>query len=267
MISINNQIKSFIIENAFIIVGAALVLSVAIVALETIRNTSQYIPDTTEKKNTTESGKNQASHSYLIREQERGTPPLSIMDTITFNPENSLTSAHPKFNLFTDDEILRKEKILEKKTISPSTRIDVAYTQHRKAIIQQQGMRGCTAAVAAMLIMDHGKSPNIYELQTRNLGRKEDIKRDFSEAKLRTVVNHPNTLDTLRKFLNQDGSAIVDVGGEGGNHVVIVDHIPENLSSVRLRDPYHGWEITVTAEAFQERWQPEEGIIQVNSQV
>lgn len=35
---------------------------------------------------------------------------------------------------------------------------------------------------------------------------------------------------------------------------MVIDDVSEDLSHVRLRDPYHGWEITVTTKAFLKEW-------------
>lgn len=35
-----------------------------------------------------------------------------------------------------------------------------------------------------------------------------------------------------------------------GFHYIVIDAISDDLKSVRIRDPYHGWEIDVRAEAF-----------------
>ena len=44
-----------------------------------------------------------------------------------------------------------------------------------------------------------------------------------------------------------------------------MDDVSEDLQQVRLRDPYHGWEITVSAKAFQSRWKGNQKIIQIEN--
>lgn len=117
-----------------------------------------------------------------------------------------------------------------------------------------------------MLIKDRGKKTNLYILQERNLGNDEDIKRDIRAAGFKPIIIllTSNSLEALRKQLLKSRSAIVSLEDpQAGSHSIVVDEASEDLSRVRLRDPYHGWEITVSAEAFQSRWQGNQEIIQI----
>lgn len=104
-----------------------------------------------------------------------------------------------------------------------------------------------------MLVMDHQKKPDTKALQNTNLGDTESQLHGLPKAGLTPVVNFADNLSELRNLLIKNGSAIVSMDGELGGHVVVVDEVAEDLSTVRLRDPYHGWEITVTAKAFLKR--------------
>lgn len=196
--------------------------------------------------------------------QRRRIPPIGWCDTIIFK-NGMIKSVHGSGELFNDSEILEKLEIVKRVVIKRfiDSNLYAEYTRHGKAIIQQQGTRGCTAATAAMLIMDNGKQPDIQQLRIRNLGNDEDQIRDIENAGLIPLTNHAATLSELRDLLSRHGSAIASVHDQLGGHVVVVDEISEDLSQVRLRDPYHGWEITVKSEAFFKEWQGGE-VIQVS---
>ncbi len=46
----------------------------------------------------------------------------------------------------------------------------------------------------------------------------------------------------------------MSLSGAIGSHVVVVDDVNLEEGSVRIRDPYHGWEITVTEDSFLKEW-------------
>lgn len=157
--------------------------------------------------------------------------------------------------LFTDQEILKLHPSIRRVDIGNNIQVDIV--ENNKVVIQQQATRGCTAAAAAMLIHDAGKNVDLSSLQQTNLGNTKSIVSSIEKADLTPVVTELNTtnnskelLKQLQQLLRKNGSAIVSTSHDIGSHVVVVDHISDNLNEVRLRDPYHGWDITVTKEAF-----------------
>ncbi len=118
-------------------------------------------------------------------------------------------------------------------------------------------MRGCTAAASAMLIYDAGKQVDVVQLKNTNLGNSSTIEGAIRAAALTPLLtildkrdNAEELLLDLKALLQKNGSAIVSTGNDIGAHVVVVDQISDDLQQVRLRDPFHGWEITVKSEAF-----------------
>jgi hypothetical protein len=235
---------------------------------------------------------------------ERRYPPVVCADSvIALNSKESglppAISAHGKTEVFKDEDILEVHEVIKKEEIDAPSGVYIEKTKHDKAIIQQQATRGCTAAVAAMLIVDNGKKTSLNVLANRNLGIDVDIIGDIEAAGLKPLSSPVNSLTDLRSAILNNGSAIVSGGSnigsddesesdtevdieaqkqalststiefvaensdsdfEGdseddemdiGSHVVIVDDVSEDLKSVRLRDPYHGWEITVKTTAFE----------------
>lgn len=192
------------------------------------------------------------SRQSSLLAQDRKYPPIGLCDTIQMTPSGQIKSGHPKGHLFSDDNIVQNLPIIKKTELAPD--IYAYYTQNDKAIIQQQATRGCTAATAAMLIMDHHKNIDLNQLQTRNLGNDNDQLRDIKNAGLNPCTSYAKNLSALRELICSYNSCIVSLSGALGGHVVVVDEVSQDLSTVRLRDPYHGWEITVTQEAFLQEW-------------
>jgi|GEM_PF-5603000 len=231
------------------------------------REETQKITDTAQKA------------GRFLHSQKRRYPPVSIDDTVIAkpgrsfkeliqNPEVSLNdiaeSVHGQFNLFSDEEIVEKKPIIRQKPLIQGEKVYAEFTEHGKAIIQQQATRGCTAAVAAMLIIDNNKQPSIQELRSRNLGNDDDQERDIREAVLEPLTTEVHSLQELRQELLKNGSAIIGVDyQDSGGHVIVVDAVSEDSEQVRLRDPYHGWEITVTGTAFDKAWMGGGKIMQV----
>lgn len=196
---------------------------------------------------------------------ERKHPPIGIMDTVRMTKDADgschISSVHPPIIVFHDDEIVNIHTVLRRERIAPN--VFAEYTGNRKAIIQQQAQRGCTAAAVAMLVKDDRRDPDVQYLGTTNLGNTDEMMAHLRAAGLTPVLRRSETLQDLRDKLLDMGSAIVTIDDlEIGGHTVVVDKIPSGLYEVRLRDPYHGWEITVTADSFMRRWD-KETIIQV----
>jgi hypothetical protein len=178
---------------------------------------------------------------------DRRYPPVSLNDTI-----DESESLYGKEDLFSDKEIVRVHKAKDYRFSDEYSNITIAFSKYNKAIIQQQSIRGCTAASAAMLIFDRGGKISIYELMMRNAGDTEDICSDIIKAGFvpRVLQNFSKDLEALKKEIQKMGPAIITINCDNlGGHVVVVDDI--NDKTVRLRDPYHGWEITVLRTALE----------------
>ncbi len=111
----------------------------------------------------------------------------------------------------------------------------VKYTSHGKAIIQQQAVRGCTAAVAAMLIIDLKGKCDLHSLYATNLGNRESIEREFRKAQFEPQISFIKTMKELEKIVSV-GSVMIDIVDPTlGNHEIVIDALDQ--TSVRLRDP------------------------------
>jgi hypothetical protein len=179
-------------------------------------------------------------------------------DTIRFR-DGKISSVHSPGELFSDEEIVEKKPIIKTEYLfyKVDVQIPIYYTEHNKPILQQQASRSCTAAATAMLILDHKKNINAQSLDSRNLGNDKDMLGDLSGAGLNPQVinmNNKKDLKELSERIKQNGSAATTLMGRVGAHEVVVDEVSPDLEKIRLRDPYHGWEITVKKEAFLDEW-------------
>ncbi len=200
------------------------------------------------------------NHSLL-----RDYPPVGMCDTINLKRSNKgetiIESVYPDGNFIKDEEIIRViQRRVEPSEGSRDSDKVVYSPENNKAIIQQQGRRGCTAACSAMLIADNGKENLIdwYTVRFRNLGNTKDIVADIEKAGLLAIETKlpyvkptdekgkTDLLEQMRALILQNSSMIVhcdtpDIGG----HVMIVDSVSEDLSTAIVRDPLHGWQIEI----------------------
>lgn len=193
---------------------------------------------------------------------KRKYPPLTMYDTIV-SGSKSPKSVHGEIEIFADEDILtvhkivKKEKLTEKSSGTFGNGIEIEYSENGKAIIQQQGARGCAAASTAMLIADHKKSINVHRLVSCNFSPADTKITDLEQAGLTpitTTIKNPQMLEKLEKQIKKQGSALVTISDEETSHAIVVDAVNLQEKSVRLRDPYHGWEITVKAASFLARF-------------
>ena len=178
--------------------------------------------------------------------------------------EMEIESIHGNRPIFTDGEIHTYHTVVCSEFLQGS-KIAVEFTEHGKPIIQQQGTRGCTAAAAAMLIYEWGGKVNIDGiggLRLCNLGTTERIIWAIRKAGFEALITTCDyTLGSLEEAL-QRGSAIVSIVGKTfGGHTILVDEI--SMDGVRIRDPYHAWEITVDPDAFLQYWGQDLEIVQI----
>lgn len=159
--------------------------------------------------------------------------------------------AHGYGNSYQDQDILYVHEIINTEI---KEGLSVDFTKNNKPIIQQQATRGCTAGAVTMLIYskDNSGPIDVRDLQMRNLSTDETMIEDITQAGLQPLESECNTIPELRSLLQKHGSAIVTVNSGVGSHVVVVDEILNDR--VRLRDPYHGWEVDIKIDAFKNSW-------------
>ena len=174
-----------------------------------------------------------------------------------------------KYNLENLPAFIRDEEII-KVVFSPSQYLkngnDVRQfgIQDGYHVYKQWGNKACTTAVSVMLILDRGKKVNWDTVAMSDLGTHDSIRREIEAARLTpiTTVLTDSTLikkegqklfESMEKLIKENGSIITGIGGEIGSHVIIVDAVSWQNRTVKIRDPYHGWQIIIKMSALLER--------------
>jgi hypothetical protein len=205
---------------------------------------------------------NVVRHTDKSKIPERRRPPVAMQDTVRADDfqkmmKEGIKSIHQRI-CFDDEEILQvHDTKREKIHCRDGQAFDIERTKNNKVVILQQTNSGCTAAVAAMRVADHGKKIDLEGLRSSYRQNTEAVLQYIRDGGLNPLQTNVDSLSQLREAIRKNGPAIVDgigtsaVGLGVEAHTLIVDEVSEDLQSVRLRDSYHGWEITITAKAFE----------------
>lgn len=198
----------------------------------------------------------------------RRYPPGSETDTVRIDLRTMQMRGNNQIEtpLFRDNEVREIQEVNQSTQGLPQS-FNGRTTIDGRTVIQQVGFRGCTAAVTSMLIGDHTRNGHhvaperiqilLQNLKRRNLYSEGTMEADFRQAGLTPIrvpfPQNTSRIESLSQAILTNGPAVVDPNSEIGNHVVIVDSIDMNRGLARLRDPFHGWSITVTTEALSSR--------------
>ncbi|MBT3393674.1 MAG: hypothetical protein HN411_01000 [Waddliaceae bacterium] len=167
-------------------------------------------------------------------------------------------------DIFYDEEILRVHSPVREECTKEEG--CVAYSANGTALIQQQSIRGSFAAAAAMLIIDNGKTPD-YATLKKTCAEDEEFSplQDASLMPMETrIATSKEGIKDLKELIEKNGSALVTIHDSiVGDHTIVVDEISSDLKNVCLRDPNHGWEITVKSRALRKRLKGGDIVIQV----
>lgn len=204
--------------------------------------------------------------------RSRRYPPVSTVDTIYGISADmlNLRSIHTQgqeHKFISDDEILSVHDVQER------TSSDLVYgvTSDGHTVIQQQATRGCTAGSAEMLIADRGGAINVANLRYTNLGNSETVASRIRRAGFVPVVteirgaSRRDALVQLQNLLNRHGPAEINIGGEIGGHSIVVDAIDLDANTAIIRDPWHGWRLTVRLSALESRMGPSTTAVQISN--
>lgn len=188
----------------------------------------------------------------------RSHPPISIVDEIHIVNGKIVSRYDRSKNFLTHVKMHPFERIVP---LENGSSVKVGYTRNGKAVIQQQAVRGCSAAVAAMLIVDNGGKYDEKDLILRNLGSQVTIGAEIRAVGLSEVQIVVNSLSDLQSEIQRNGSAVVGVRASFGGHFIIVDHL--TAAEARIRDPWHGWEVTIPINELSTIFEKGQTITQV----
>lgn len=163
----------------------------------------------------------------------------------------SMRSSQGLSLIYRDEEILFIYKLYDKnkEKMKEYATYDLAYTRNGKAVYMQEFLATCWKAVVFMLMIDNGANEeqikNCYA--TERHSDSDEQKRIFKEFGFSVIETIYRDLNSLKESISLYGPAIVTID-EGGGHYIIVDDITED--GVDIREPFHGWAIRITKEAF-----------------
>jgi len=219
---------------------------------------------------------------YLADDHDRIVAPSGKFQRNEIPTSGRSLSRYPAYDesepfCFQDDEIVDISNYTETKRLSHSKHLYLS--SHNKWVLQQATNRGCAITAAIMLVLDRNPnilfdSPNktaiLSYFRTSDLDKVEEINQ-YIEGMMKFptiyqyIERHPYSsqdsindemlLKTLQTAIREHGSMLLTINDPiVSGHVIVVDDISE--TGVRLRDPAHGWEITVTLDAFKKRFPP-----------
>ncbi|MFN4174631.1 MAG: hypothetical protein ACK4HV_05970, partial [Parachlamydiaceae bacterium] len=161
-----------------------------------------------------------------------------------------------------DDKIIEKEKWIRTIVLDyePHKVRTIFYTKNGKAIFQQQSPEGAFEAAKFMLFLDNAKNFEYKDLNDGNTVK-------LLEALHLLKRGGMGLSKTFALLIKKSGPAIVAINAAIGNHYVIVDHISQDGKHIRIRDPFHGWEITLASNYLETMLLPHEPFYQMDYQI
>lgn len=177
--------------------------------------------------------------------------------------QHQLKPHERRATLFLDEEIVKRSGIIfgsAERIMNPDQLFcQRVVSEHGKTVIQQQAKASCVNTCIAMLLYDLECTPDPTKIYSGHYTEPEDQAATFHafgfgiELLLLAETSPRVMLQQLQRELKCKGSCLIDISGDIGGHELILDAVSDDLSTVRIRDPYHGWEITVKSDAFLKR--------------
>lgn len=128
----------------------------------------------------------------------------------------------------------------------------IGQTQEGKHVILQQGSKTCFPTCVGMLLLDHGKTPNYRAIQQMNLARENDAMDLIELTELEPILTTFNTqnklavLEILMECLERNGPGILTITHPViKGHAIILDELSKESNRAIIRDPFHGWMLTI----------------------
>lgn len=130
----------------------------------------------------------------------------------------------------------------------------IAISEQGKHIILQQTVASDVPTCLAMLILDHGKQPNYKTLRINDLANTKQAIEWAKEVQLEclvTEISMENPIELLSKCLSEKGPGMLLLDHPTlDEHVVILDEISTEKKEAVIRDPFHGWMVTIKLDVL-----------------
>jgi hypothetical protein len=185
-------------------------------------------------------------------------PPISDRcDTAFFDANLNPTSVHGSQEIFIDDQSILKKHVMRYIDCGPypATTKVVAIALNGKHIVWQQAIRSCAPTAISMLALDRGK-PFLAKEITYAVTNNEVMIGYILKAGFNPVV-HPlkgievEKAQALEKIIATTGPGLLHIQHPNlASHTVVLDEISLAKWRVTLREPYHGYMITISLFPF-----------------
>lgn len=176
---------------------------------------------------------------------ERRYPPVRSCDTFMgMNADGTYISAHSTVVFVSLQELIQ---------VHPVKKIDevVSTSEEGKHVILQQAVRSCFPSALTMLALDFKGTPLFDIMATTNITSAERKVHYLKQTGLQFVTHSlsgtpAQKVETLEQLLTKGrpGILIIEHPDLGG-HSVVLDEVSRQKGTATLRDPYHGWMITM----------------------
>ncbi|MEI6242524.1 MAG: hypothetical protein WCP39_03860, partial [Chlamydiota bacterium] len=136
----------------------------------------------------------------------------------------------------------------------------IAFTESNRHVILQQAGKSCVPTCIGMLVLDHKKTPNYKAIKETNLADNKQAIEWIKEAgltpKMTEIPNVGNKAEFLVKCLQENGSGKLSIDHpEICGHGIVLDEISIENNTAMIRDPSHGWALTIKLNALLS-WNP-----------
>lgn len=181
----------------------------------------------------------------------------SRCDTAYFDADLKPISVHGSQEHFIEEQYILKKHVMRYVDCGPypATRKVVALARNGKYIIWQQAIRSCVAAAISMIALDRGKVFLAQEI-TRSVASDEKQLRYIRDAGFTPVVHTLRgygieKAKKLEEMIAKSGSGLLHLlHPDLNSHMVVLDEISLAKGRVTLREPYHGYMITIRLFPF-----------------
>jgi hypothetical protein len=194
-------------------------------------------------------------------------PPVNpCHDTAYFNEDLTPRSVHGSNELFSEEAFILKKHVMKYLDCNPypATRKVVAITREGKYIVWQQAIRSCVPAAISMIALDRKRrflgEEITYAVTTGERMLRYIQKAGFEPIKHSLQGNSFDKVKTLEQLIAKLGPGLLHLDHpELKSHLVVLDEISLERWCATLREPYHGYMVTVKLFPFME-WIGEEFI-------
>jgi hypothetical protein len=227
-------------------------------ALQPANRSSQLTQSTEELSPTQPYEVEESSHSdeeegdgYLLPEVR--FPRISPNhDTAFIEKDFTLISVHGSNELFIEEKFVVKKHPMKFIDCGrfPAGREIVAITREGKHVVWQQAIRSCFPTAVSMIALDCGKrflADELFYAVTNNEVALEYIRKAGFEPIIHPLKgNIVEKVRALEEIIARTGPGLLSlIHPDLQSHVVVVDAISVEKWRATLRDPYHGYMITV----------------------